>query len=99
MWQDRRLFHKDIHLDRTTWIDRIVLNAEIMRGKPIVRGTRIPVETVLRHLASDLDVEEVLKAFPRLTREDVRACVQYAQDLVAGEMLFPRVETGPAPDA
>jgi uncharacterized protein (DUF433 family) len=86
-------------VDRTTWIDRIVLNAEIMRGKPVVRGTRIPVETVLRHLADGLDVEEVLTAFPRLSREDVRACVQYAHDLVAGEMLFPRVETGPIPDA
>lgn len=86
-------------VDRTTWIDRIVLNAEIMRGKPIVRGTRIPVETVLRHLADGLDVEEVLAAFPRLSREDIRACVRYAHDLVAGEMIFPRVETGPVSDA
>jgi uncharacterized protein (DUF433 family) len=85
-------------MDRTTWIDRIVLNPEILRGKPIVRGTRIPVETVLKHLANDLDVDEVLQAFPRLKREDIRACLQYAHDLTAGEMLYPRVDAAPAPE-
>jgi uncharacterized protein (DUF433 family) len=49
-----------------------------MVGKPVVSGTRVPVELVLRHLAQSLDVGDVLEAFPHLTRDDVRACLTYA---------------------
>ena len=44
-----------------------------MVGKPVVKGTRIPVELVLKRLAQDLNVETLLKAYPRLTLEDIRA--------------------------
>ncbi len=69
--------------------DRIVVDPEIMAGKPVVNGTRIPVELVLKRLAHDLDTETLLRAYPRLTREDVKACLAYAHELVKGEAVFP----------
>jgi uncharacterized protein (DUF433 family) len=69
--------------------DRIIVDPEIMVGKPVVNGTRIPVELVLKRLAHDLDPETLLRAYPRLTREDVKACLAYAHSLVEGEEVFP----------
>ena len=69
--------------------DRITIDPKILVGKPVVRGTRVPVELVLKHLAENLDVDDVIQAYPRLTIEDIRACVAYAQALVEGEELVP----------
>ena len=54
-------------------LDRIVANPEIMAGKPVVRGTRIPVALILEKFALDPDVDELLTDYPRLTLDDVRA--------------------------
>jgi uncharacterized protein (DUF433 family) len=69
--------------------DRIVVDPGILVGKPVIRGTRIPVELVLKRLAQDLTIETLLEAYPRLTPEDVKACLEYAQALVAGEEVYP----------
>jgi len=69
--------------------DRIIVDPAILAGKPVVKGTRIPVELVLKRLAQDLDVQTLLEAYPRLTIEDVQACLTYAQTLVAGEDIYP----------
>ena len=68
--------------ERTDYLDRIVRDPKILVGKPTVRGTRIPVELVLRHLEENPDREELFAAFPRLTPEDVRACLAYARQAV-----------------
>ena len=68
--------------------DRIVVDPEILVGKPVVKGTRIPVEMVLKRLAQDLDVGTLLEAYPRLTLEDVKACLAYAEAQVAGEDVY-----------
>jgi uncharacterized protein (DUF433 family) len=62
-----------------TAAQRIVSDPEVLAGKPVVRGTRVPVELVLKRLAQDLDVDTVLEAYPRLTREDVRACLEHSR--------------------
>ncbi len=54
-----------------------------------MRGTRIAVELVLRHLAENPDTTELLAAFPRLTIDDVKACLAYAQARVEGEEVSP----------
>lgn len=69
--------------------DRIVVDPEIMVGKPVIRGTRIPVELVLKRLAQNPDLDEPLEAYPRLTIEDIKACLEYAQALVEGETIYP----------
>jgi uncharacterized protein (DUF433 family) len=58
--------------------NRIVVNPQVMVGKPVVRGTRIPVELVLQKLAINPDIDELLLDYPRLTRDDIRACLEYA---------------------
>ena len=69
--------------------DRIVVDPEILVGKPVVRGTRVPVELVLKRLAEEVDLRKLFEAYPRLTPEDVRACLEYAQALVEGEEVYP----------
>jgi uncharacterized protein (DUF433 family) len=65
--------------------DRIEINPEIMAGKPVIRGTRIPVETVLRKLGAGMSVEAILSDHPRLTREDILAAQSFAADYLADE--------------
>jgi uncharacterized protein (DUF433 family) len=60
--------------------DRIILDPEIRFGKPTVRGTRITVGDVLSYLAAYDSEEDVLREFPSLMREDVRACLAYAAE-------------------
>lgn len=64
--------------------DRIVNDPEILLGKPTVRGTRIPVELVLEHLAYNPDLTDLFAAYPRLTVDDVKACIAYASRAVRG---------------
>lgn len=59
---------------------RILLDPEIRFGKPTIRGTRITVGDVLSYLAADMSEEEVLRDFPQLTHEDIRACLAFAAD-------------------
>lgn len=65
--------------EQANYQDRITQDPAVMVGKPVVRGTRIPVETVLAHLEENPDLEDLFAAFPRLTMEDVKACLAYAR--------------------
>ena len=58
--------------------ERISIKPDVCNGRPVVRGTRIAVQTVLEFLAAGDSVEEVLEEYPRLTRADVQACIDYA---------------------
>ena len=71
------------------YTDRITADPAILVGKPVVRGTRISVETVLDHLADNPNLDELFAAFPDLTVDDVRACLAYASALAAGEDVQP----------
>ena len=62
--------------------ERIVKDPNILVGKPTVKGTRVPVDLILKKLAQKISIEEILKDFPRLTREDVQAAILYAEELV-----------------
>jgi len=66
-----------------TYTERIIRDPNILVGKPVVKGTRIPVELVLAKLAANPDVQELFQDYPRLTLDDVRACLAYAEHLVA----------------
>ena len=68
--------------------DRIEINAGVMQGKPVIRGTRIPVELVLRKLAEGAKAEELLDAYPRLVADDIRAALAYAADTIAHETVL-----------
>jgi len=68
-----------------TITDRIELNPKIMLGKPVIRGTRITVELVLRKMAEGADESALLAAYPSLTKADIQAAVTYAADSLAHE--------------
>lgn len=61
--------------------ERIEIRPDVCNGRPVVAGTRITVHTVLEFLAAGDPIEEVLEAYPSLTREDVLACLKYASQL------------------
>ena len=70
--------------------ERIEINPDVMMGKPIIRGTRIPVELIVRKLSEGATEEDLLDAYPRLTREDIRAALAYAADALAHETIILR---------
>jgi len=67
--------------------DRISVKPEVMGGKPCIKGTRIPVDVILRYLGNGQSVDDILQAFPGLTVEDVRAAAAFAADVVADEAV------------
>ena len=58
--------------------DRIEINPAVMLGKPVIRGTRIPVEVILRKLGEGATEADLLEAYPRLVREDIQAALSYS---------------------
>jgi len=77
-----------------TITNRIEMDPKVMLGKPVIRGTRIPVELLLRKLGEGATDEDLLDAYPRLKREDIRAALAYAADAIAHEetILLPETE-------
>lgn len=69
------------------WKKYIVSEPEILRGKPRLKGTRIPVGVVLGYLAAGKTAEEIVAEFPELTREQIAACLDYARDLAEFEAV------------
>jgi uncharacterized protein (DUF433 family) len=63
------------------WKDYITSDPEILRGKPRIKGTRIPVTLVLGYLAAGKSAEEIIAEFPDLKRDQIAACLDYARDL------------------
>lgn len=67
--------------------DRIEINPEIMFGKPVIRGTRITVEHILRKLAGEMTIDEILADHPHLTPDDIYAAAAFAADYLALEEI------------
>ena len=63
------------------WQERIVSTPDVLKGKPRLKGTRIPVSLILGYLASGTSVDDLQREFPDLTPDDVTACLRYARDL------------------
>lgn len=63
--------------------DRIEIDPHVMMGKPVIRGTRVTVELLLRKISEGASEDDLLAAYPRLHRDDIRAAVAYAADLLA----------------
>jgi uncharacterized protein (DUF433 family) len=68
--------------------ERIEVNPEVMLGKPVIRGTRVTVELVLRKLSEGATEADLLDAYPRLTRQDIQAALAYAASSLAHETIL-----------
>lgn len=70
--------------------ERIEISPDIMGGKPVIKGTRVPVELVLRKLGAGMEAGELLAAYPHLALEDIRAAQAFAADYLADEEIVFR---------
>ena len=68
------------------WQERIVSTPDVLKGKPRLKGTRIPVSLILGYLASGTSVDDLQREFPDLTPDDVAACLRYPRDLSGFEV-------------
>lgn len=75
--------------------DRITKDPDVMFGKPVIKGTRIPVEHVLRKLGAGQTVASILEDHPHLAQEDIFAAVRFAADYMADETVVPVAEESP----
>ena len=70
-------------------LQRITVDPGVMAGKAVIRGTRIPVDMLVRMVAQGIPQTEVLREYPRLTAQDIRAALTYAAEVVTHEDVFP----------
>ena len=75
-------------------LDRIVVSPRVLAGKPIVRGTRLSVEFLLGLLAQNIPQDEILRDYPTLKPDDLRAVLLYAQRVISGEEVVPLAVDG-----
>lgn len=71
------------------WQERIVVDPQILVGKPVIRGTRLAVEFLLELLAEGWSVEQVLANYPQLVAEDLSAVLHYAAEVLKREKVYP----------
>jgi len=72
-------------------VDRIVIDPEILNGKPSIRGTRISVQTIMEFLGNGDSIEDVLENYPSLTREDILACMKFTASLMEHNFVIEPV--------
>ena len=73
------------------WQERIVIDPEILVGKPVIKGTRLAVEFIIDLLAQGWTEEEILRSYPGLMHEEIRACLQYASEMLRTEKVYPLI--------
>jgi Uncharacterized conserved protein len=71
------------------WQERITIDPKILVGKPVVKGTRLSVEFIIGLLAQGWSEAEVLRNYPGLTPDDLKACLAYAGDVIKSERVYP----------
>ena len=72
-----------------TWPNRIIVDPQILVGKPVVRGARLAVEFIVDLLAQGWTEADILRNYPGLAHEDIQACLEYASMLLKAEKVFP----------
>ncbi|MEK7622120.1 MAG: DUF433 domain-containing protein [Patescibacteria group bacterium] len=72
-----------------SYLQRIEVNPKILAGKPVIKGTRIPVALILDLLAKGYTIARILESYPNLTRPGVLAAIQYSRERINREMIVP----------
>ena len=76
-------------MDKSKLIERIVINPKVMVGKPVIRGTRLTIQYILRLLAHGATMDEILQEYEGLTREDILACLLFATEALENITFVP----------
>lgn len=72
-----------------TWQERIVIDPEILVGKPVIKGTRLAVDFIIDLLAQGWSEADILRNYPGVTCEDIQACLGYASEVLRSEKVYP----------
>lgn len=72
-------------------MERIEINPKILVGKPIIAGTRIPVELIVKLIAQSWKEEDIIKEYPVLKNKDIRAALLYAEKILEEEEIYPLI--------
>lgn len=75
-------------MEQTGILNRITIHPDVMVGKPTIRGLRITVEQILKALANDVKTDQLLADYPELEKDDIRAALLYASQLVDEERVY-----------
>ncbi|MDP2855187.1 MAG: DUF433 domain-containing protein [Smithellaceae bacterium] len=75
-------------MEQTGILNRITIHPDVMVGKPTIRGLRITVEQILKALANDVKTDQLLDDYPELEKDDIRAALLYASQLVDEERVY-----------
>jgi len=75
-------------MNNKSYKERIKVDPDIMLGKPFIKGTRITVELILRKLSEGMTIEDILKAYPHITKDDILAAISYSADVISKEELI-----------
>lgn len=70
-------------------LDRIVIDTQVMAGQPVIKGTRLTVPFILGLLAQGMSIEEILQEYQRLTKQDILACLVFAQNAITDSTFVP----------
>lgn len=70
------------------FLNRITIDEKVLNGKPAIRGKRIAVQTILDYLSAGDNVEDILRAYPSLEKEDITACLQFASEMMNKNYTF-----------
>ena len=70
-------------------LQRVTLNPKVMVGKPVIRGTRIPVALIVRMLSEGIGEDDILREYPSMEPRDIRAALAYAASVLENEEVFP----------
>ncbi|MFQ3597002.1 MAG: DUF433 domain-containing protein [Chloroherpetonaceae bacterium] len=71
-----------------TLFDSITINSEVCNGQPTIRGTRITVQTIMEFLGAGESIDEILRQYPSLTREDISACLRFTAELMKNRFVI-----------
>lgn len=74
----------------TDWTSHIESNPEKLYGKPVIINTRIPVDLILEKLAMGDTIEDLINAYPKITKEDITACLLFAADSIKNEIIYSK---------
>jgi len=70
------------------FLERISCNPDVMMGKPVIKGTRITIEVILKKLSEGVSIQDILSAYPHLERDDVLAAISYSAEVISREEMI-----------